>query len=106
MKRRRRRRDDPLDVQLELRAAEKRGDRMTPLKDEDRATIGWAAAANSRDDFPDGVARIRCETRVSATAQVETGLTSHLCDAAMNPRWISMFSALRRIARTSSAICF
>jgi hypothetical protein len=41
MKRRRRRRDDLLDVLLELRAAGERGEPMPPVQHDDPAGTGW-----------------------------------------------------------------
>ena len=53
MKRRRRCRDDLLDVLLEIRSAEERGDPMPPVQCLVGSSTGWTVVSDPDDDHTD-----------------------------------------------------
>jgi hypothetical protein len=83
MKRRAKRRDDLLDVLLELRAAEERGDPMPPVQSEDGAATGWTDDRQARDDPPmesPGFVCRHCNSReYIAVGQSRKGATFYAC---------------------------
>jgi hypothetical protein len=80
---RRRRPDDLLDVLLELRTAEERGDAMPPIQSEGGAGTGWTDDRQARDDpameSPGFVCR-HCNSReYVAVGRSRMGATFYAC---------------------------